>query len=129
MPKLIQRVYAPKQSGKTTAAAALALGYRAIGIHAAYIAQTEVQAIGVSMRHGVPRANVYAWSNDLVNRGMLDHYQAIILDEAQVMRSSEGDAIDRLARRYRVRVVPFPTLIGFYCGEPPDEEGRDNASN
>ncbi|WP_175795947.1 hypothetical protein [Burkholderia anthina] len=129
MPKLIQRVFSPTQSGKTTAAAALVLGYREMGIHAAYIAEKEVCAIGAAMRHGMPRACAFGWSLELLSSGVLDKYGAIVLDNAERLRSIEGDAIDLLAQRYRSRVVPFPTIIGFYCGEPPDEGGSSNATN
>ncbi|SIT50463.1 hypothetical protein BN2476_830034 [Paraburkholderia piptadeniae] len=128
MSKLIQRVHAPRQSGKTTAAAALILGYGQIGIHAAYIAEKEVYAVGTAMRFGLPKANVYGWSLELLNSGVLDRYQAIIVDNAERLRTVEGDAIDLIAQRYRTRIVPFPSIVGFYRGDPPDEEGRDNAS-
>lgn len=124
MPKLIQRVYAPQQSGKTTAAAALVLGFREMGFQAAYIAEKEVYAIGAAVRHGMPHACVYGWSLELLSSGALDKYGAIVLDNAERLRSIEGDAIDLLAQRYQSRIVPFPTIIGFYCGEPEDEVDR-----
>ncbi|MFC4706091.1 hypothetical protein [Paraburkholderia caffeinitolerans] len=126
---MIQRVFAPRQSGKTTAAAALVIGYREIGIQAAYIAEKEVCAIGAAMRHGMPRASAFGWSLELLSSGVLDKYQAIVLDNAERLRSIEGDALDLLAQRYRSREAPSPTIIGFYCGEPPDEGGRGNATN
>jgi hypothetical protein len=110
---MIQRVESPRQTGKTTAAAALVHGYTEMGFDAAYIGASDVRAIGAAIMHRMPHSNVYGWSNALLGRGMLDHYHAIVIDDAGELDSSDGDPVDLIAGRF-AGMNWRPTIIAFY---------------
>lgn len=120
---MIQRVESPPQTGKTTAAAALMHGYAELGLDAAYIGANEVRAIGTALRHNIPQANVYGWSSALLRRGALDHYHAIIIDDAGEFDSREGDPVKLIAQRFD-GMNWRPTIIAFYT----KAEGADGAT-
>lgn len=129
MPKLVQKIYAAPQSGKTTAAASLVHGYTRLGIPAAYIAPTQLAAEGFAQRFGVPRENCFSWSEvGKFPLRVLSRYRAIVIDEAGAIDSKEGDPVDLLESAFATWIVPFPAVVGFYTALTKRRKGAGNAS-
>jgi hypothetical protein len=116
MNQIVQAIYAPSQSGKTTAAASLMLGYSTLGIPAAYIASRLEYAVGAAVRFGFQRENSFVWSSRLLSGGLLTRYHAIILDDVDAMQSSEGDPLRILAAKFATHAGQCPSIFGFYTG-------------
>jgi hypothetical protein len=115
MRPLVQSIHALPQSGKTTAAAAMMLGYTAIGIAAAFITSREAHAHDVAKRFGFPTEHSFGWSRRLVSSGLLLRYDAIILDNVNEIESSDGDPLVLVASRFATRHAwARPTIFGFH---------------
>lgn len=119
MPLLKQDIRSPSRTGKTTMLLALAAGYFAQNIPGVIVTRTQ-QAVGeFKKRHASP---FDVWGpNDLVRylrrtRSCTPHYRVFLLDDSDLMSSSEGHPAELLEHHFK-DTSDYIVVASFYTDE------------
>ena len=121
MPLLKQDIRSPSRTGKTTMLLALAAGYSAQGIKGVIVTRAQ-QAVGEFKKRNVSPFEVWGPNELAVYLRRLGsaspRYQVFLLEDADLMCSTEGHPAHLLEHRFR-DVSDHIVVMSFYTDEQP----------